>query len=331
MTTEKNETASTETASTETKKKETKKPAAKKTETPEESKGQIALPLAGAKTPIGTKALAAKVHAMGNQNVSMIDPKFLVVNHDDNPRSDYGDMDELKESILQNGVLVPLCVKLNEQNNYEVVDGFRRATACLDLLKDKKQVGNVPVIILSKNTDDKLVMIRRVVSNQGKPFTPIEEAQAYKSMQSLGMSTKEIGQKTGYRERRVIFRMKLLQACEPVRAALHEGKISLATAKFILKEAKQDEEAQKKLLAKALTGALKKATSADTGKDTPADESGSKLIAAGAARKLLSDLASAFTDFQRSKGPAKEINKSWVTMNTKLKEVRKLNRLGLLK
>jgi len=43
-------------------------------------------------------------------DVSYIDPKIIMIVADFNTRMDYGDLNELKNSIVENGVRIPLLV-----------------------------------------------------------------------------------------------------------------------------------------------------------------------------------------------------------------------------
>ena len=83
-------------------------------------------------------------------------------------------MDELCESIAQNGVLSPIIARPHTEGGYEILSGHRRVKAC-ELLR----LTEVPVVV--KNLDDDTAAILLVDSNlQRENILPSEKAFAYK-------------------------------------------------------------------------------------------------------------------------------------------------------
>ncbi len=103
-------------------------------------------------------------------------------------------MDELCESIAQNGVLSPIIARPHPEGGYEILSGHRRVKAC-ELLR----IEEVPVVV--KNLDDDTAAILLVDSNlQRENILPSERAFAYKlkleAMKHQGKSTlSQIGTK----------------------------------------------------------------------------------------------------------------------------------------
>ena len=103
-------------------------------------------------------------------------------------------MDELCESIAQNGVLSPIIARPHPEGGYEILSGHRRVKAC-ELLK----LTEVPVVV--KYLDDDTAAILLVDSNlQRENILPSEKAFAYKLKleamnRKLGRPSKEnVGQ-----------------------------------------------------------------------------------------------------------------------------------------
>jgi len=83
-------------------------------------------------------------------------------------------MEELSESIIQYGVLVPGIVRLRESGGYELVAGHRRKRAC-----ELAGLEKMPVIIKDLTDDESTVIM--VDSNiQRENILPSEKARAYK-------------------------------------------------------------------------------------------------------------------------------------------------------
>ena len=82
-------------------------------------------------------------------------------------------MDELVESIQQNGVLSPIIARPHKNGGYEILSGHRRAKAC-----ELAGITEVPVVI--KNLDDDTATILLVDSNLHREnILPSEKAFAY--------------------------------------------------------------------------------------------------------------------------------------------------------
>ena len=82
-------------------------------------------------------------------------------------------MDELVESIKQNGVLSPIVARPHKDGGYEILSGHRRAKAC-----EIAGMDEVPVVI--KDLDDDTATILLVDSNlQRENILPSEKAFAY--------------------------------------------------------------------------------------------------------------------------------------------------------
>lgn len=96
--------------------------------------------------------------------------------------------EELKESILQNGVLDPIIVRNIKDNNYEIIAGHNRVRACKTL-----NMQTVPATI--KNVDDdtaKLIMIDTNINRRDK-LLPSELMKAY-SMKMEILKKSKVGQ-----------------------------------------------------------------------------------------------------------------------------------------
>ena len=107
-------------------------------------------------------------------------------------------MDELCESIAQNGVLSPIIARPHPEGGYEILSGHRRVKAC-ELLR----IEEVPVVV--KELDDDTAAILLVDSNlQRENILPSEKAFAYKLKlealkhqgKRLDLTSGQIGQKS---------------------------------------------------------------------------------------------------------------------------------------
>jgi ParB family chromosome partitioning protein len=76
------------------------------------------------------------------------DPALLIVEDGFNPRLSFGDQDDiaLKESIRENGVMVPLAVQKID-GKLIIREGHRRRWACMELIKEGAEIKKVPVML----------------------------------------------------------------------------------------------------------------------------------------------------------------------------------------
>jgi len=159
-----------------------------------------------------------------------------------NKRFDFGDIEGLEASIKANGLLMPLRVKRiaakevdGQAKNFELIDGERRLTAIMNILKKNSAAfpEGVLVIIVDKDQSDVKSLIQMYVANGGKAFTPIEEAHAFKEMRTSGMSIKQICAETGKAHMHVTEILALLDGDETLVKAATDGTIGKTMAKTL--------------------------------------------------------------------------------------------------
>src|SRR5690625_2555761 len=93
-------------------------------------------------------------------------------------------IEELKDSILEYGIIQPLIVRKSIKG-YEIVVGERRFRAAKEAGLD-----TVPVVI-KELTDDKMMELALLENLQREDLTPIEEAHAYANLMNELKVTQE--------------------------------------------------------------------------------------------------------------------------------------------
>jgi ParB/RepB/Spo0J family partition protein len=114
-----------------------------------------------------------------------------------NIRTDYGDLQELAESIKENGVKVPLRgykKVIDGKEVYVVTDGHRRTKASQILLEQGIEI-LVPFITEAKGYSDEQRLIDMFIMNEGKALNPLEQAEGVRRLIAYGYSEKEIAGK----------------------------------------------------------------------------------------------------------------------------------------
>jgi ParB family chromosome partitioning protein len=148
------------------------------------------------------------------------------------PRTHF-DPDELAElaaSIREHGIIQPLIVTSNEENEqYTLVAGERRLEAA-------RQAGmhRVPAIIREASEQQRLELA--LIENvQRADLNPLESAEAYRQLaEDFGLSHEEISSRVGKSRTAITNTLRLLKLPQGVQQALIDGAISEGHARALL-------------------------------------------------------------------------------------------------
>ncbi len=177
-------------------------------------------------------------------------PKELHVEQGFNPRIDYGDIEELGESIWIHHVRKPLEAFIDENGRVVIDDGHRRNKAIQRNLRVYGKVSqkdtHVPVIIVpERSLSERLAST--IISNDGKPFTPIEEAIVFKHLRDKGMEVSAISALCGKSVMHVNDKLILMSSdptlIEAVKSKKVKQTVGVMTAKALRKADKLEAEA----------------------------------------------------------------------------------------
>ncbi|WP_333812060.1 ParB/RepB/Spo0J family partition protein [Timonella senegalensis] len=103
------------------------------------------------------------------------------------------DLKGLVDSIKQNGVLIPILVRLTVLDRYEVIEGQRRTLAAREA-----GLTVIPAVILDSVTDESDRIVTQIVANdEREAVSTWETAQALKQMHLMGTSISAIAKRTG--------------------------------------------------------------------------------------------------------------------------------------
>ena len=114
-------------------------------------------------------------------------------------------LEELAESIKENGLIQPIIVRQSPILGYELLAGERRLRAC-----KLAQLKEVPVII--KDLNDQEMRLQAIIENlQREDLNPIEEALSYQSLVDRGMKHDQIAKTIGKSRPYISNSLRLLQ------------------------------------------------------------------------------------------------------------------------
>ena len=167
------------------------------------------------------------------------------------PRKGFDDasLNELAESIRENGIMQPLVVRPRE-GGYELIAGERRWRA-----SQMAGLATVPIVI--RDVDDRTALELALVENlQRENLDPIEEAKGYAQlMDQFDLTQEEIATKVGKNRATVANTLRLIKLPAEVQAYVRNGLFSSGHAKAILglKNAKDQIAAAKRVIKKELS------------------------------------------------------------------------------
>ncbi|PLR79971.1 chromosome partitioning protein ParB [Bacillus canaveralius] len=137
-------------------------------------------------------------------------------------------IDELKQSILEHGILQPIIVRKTIKG-YEIVVGERRFRAAKEAKLEK-----IPVVV--RDLTEQQMMELAVLENlQREDLSPIEEAAAYQMlMKKLGLTQEELAKRLGKSRPHIANHVRLLSLPPKIQELISDGKISMGHGRALL-------------------------------------------------------------------------------------------------
>lgn len=158
-------------------------------------------------------------------------PQALIVPNPNQPRKrfDYDELENLAQSIRENGILQPITVRKREDKKYELVSGERR-------LRAARLVGMVKIPSIVINIDDKNSAMFSIIENlQRQSLDFFEEAEAIeKLVGEYAMSREEVAQKLGLAPSTVSNKLRILRLPEEMRFELARAGLTESHARALL-------------------------------------------------------------------------------------------------
>lgn len=146
------------------------------------------------------------------------------------PRTHFNEtlLNELADSIRENGVLQPLLVR-KKGEGYEIIAGERRYQA-------SKIAGLEELPVIVKEVDDQKMLELALIENlQRSDLNPIEEAKGYRQLiKASGMTQETLSKAVSKSRSSITNSLRLLDLPEPVQQYLFDGRLTAGHARAIL-------------------------------------------------------------------------------------------------
>ena len=146
------------------------------------------------------------------------------------PRKEFSEekIQELAQSIKENGLIQPIIVRKSPVLGYEILAGERRYRALI-----AAGLSEVPVIV--KQLSDQDMMLHSIIENlQRENLNPIEEARAYQSLIDKGFTHTEIAEKMGKSRPYITNLVRLLGLPKHILTEVESGRLSQAHARLLI-------------------------------------------------------------------------------------------------
>jgi ParB family chromosome partitioning protein len=137
-------------------------------------------------------------------------------------------LDELKASIAEYGVLVPIIVR-RRGDKYELIAGERRWRASAAL-----QRPSIPAIV--RASDDRQTLEIAIVENlQRENLNPLEEAAGFAHLiEEYGLTQEDVARRLGKSRPAVANSLRLLSLSDAIKALMANGRLSAGHARALL-------------------------------------------------------------------------------------------------
>lgn len=157
------------------------------------------------------------------------------------PRQDLGDLEELKRSIREHGILQPVIISPLDERRYRLIAGERRFTAARQL-----ELPTIPALIRSVQ-DHQRLELQLIENLHRKDLNPFEEARGFlRLIDEFNLTQDQVAQRVGKSVASINQAVRILDLPEFIKA---EFQTSEKVSKSVLLEiAKQTSEEQQRML-----------------------------------------------------------------------------------
>ena len=164
-------------------------------------------------------------NTISHLKISQVDPKS------DQPRKYFNEkaLEELANSIVENGLLQPILVREYGEGRYQIIAGERRFRA-----SKLAGINEIPAIVLERD-DKKAAQIALIENVQREDLNPLEEALAYKSLaEEYDMTQEELSIKVGKSRSAIANMMRLLDLPDEILTHVASRELSSGHARTLL-------------------------------------------------------------------------------------------------
>jgi ParB family transcriptional regulator, chromosome partitioning protein len=145
-------------------------------------------------------------------------------------------LEELKKSIIANGLIQPITVRRITGNQYQLVSGERRLRAYADI-----GYKEIPAYIIKVDSDEIMLALALIENIQRETLNPIEVSKAYKRLMDECHLTQElIADRVGKDRTTIANSIRLLKLPEKIQNCLVDESITAGHARALINLPEED-------------------------------------------------------------------------------------------
>ena len=181
----------------------------------------------------GLKALIPEYSSEEDRYFDDDIPIQNIIPNKNQPRQKFNQtsMEELINSIKENGILQPITLRELKNDSYELIAGERR-------LRAAKSAGlkSVPGYIIKIENETEMLEYALIENIQRDDLNPIEEAKGYFLLsKKYNLTQDQIAKRVGKKRTTITNSLRILKLPKEILGSLEEGDISAGHARAILK------------------------------------------------------------------------------------------------
>lgn len=180
------------------------------------------------------KSLEKKEEETAEVNIEII-TRLPVDKIDPNPfqprnNFDKESLEELKKSILKNGLIQPITVRRTDSDRYQLISGERRLRVFQEL-----NYPTIPAYILQVASEELMLAMALIENIQRERLNPIEIANAYKRlMEECHLTQEEISERVGKDRTTIANTIRLLKLPDKIKESLVKEEITMGHARALI-------------------------------------------------------------------------------------------------
>ncbi len=139
-------------------------------------------------------------------------------------------LEELKKSIIANGLIQPITVRRRPENRYQIISGERRFRACREL-----GFNEITAYIIVVESDETMLAMALIENIQREKLNPIEVGLAYKRLiDECHLTQEQIAETVGKDRTTVANSIRLLKLPEEIKTSLVKEEITMGHARALI-------------------------------------------------------------------------------------------------
>jgi ParB family chromosome partitioning protein len=176
--------------------------------------------------------------------------KIVIDEQINNGRIDFGDLEELANSIEESGLRIPLLVKrtkVDGEEKFILMQGKRRLKAIELLIARGVDFPGIKCLTVSPTYSVENSLFDQIVMNDGKPYSSVEQGIVFAQLIERGYDAKEISRKVGKSVSHILNCVEVASLPKRVRDLVASGSLSGLTAVELSKVVTNEDELVAKL------------------------------------------------------------------------------------